>query len=70
MTNINLNTNKCECNSHHTIADLYSEALPQVVVRQKWHKCYICKKFKTSTWIRYHEVSCEWNKNYKESLVK
>ena len=67
MKNINLK-NKCECNSHHTLADLYAEALPRIVVRQKWHKCYICSKFQTSQWIRYHEVSCEFAKNYKESV--
>jgi len=54
------NTDKCKCVREHTLTDiLTTEDNLKVVHRQKWHKCFYCKKYKVSAWIRFHEVKCD-----------
>ena len=64
------NTKKCKCEKAHTFLDLYKEENNKVVEKQKWHKCYICSRYKIGKWIRIHEMRCYYAQKNLERINK
>ena len=55
MTNL-----KHKCPTSHSMNDLYYLDDESGTIKEfsKWHTCQNCGKYKTTDWIRRHEVYC------------
>lgn len=50
---------KCECKKVHNFLDVYTSDKVGITIKQRWHKCFYCKKYNLSKWIRLHEARCD-----------
>lgn len=65
------NTKKCKCDKAHTMLDVLTINNDNKIVDvQKWHKCYICSRYKVGKWIRLHEMRCYYAHKELERISK